>query len=421
MSNSSRSNSHANFKEQGPDIDLDDLERHIELERQKVMRHPVREDNHSRQHDPLAELARIVGQDDPFKSLLSEKQNTHYELRGALPSHEPDAEPHFNQPVYEDSAYEDELVAYQDRPVPSRQKSGKGLWLGASALGLLVLGGGYYGLKGSDPVTREGPVVVQASKEPVKIVPQNPGGVEIPDQNKQIYEKNPQTTKTNVLTKEEQPIDVRQVARVLNAEQAASGNAAPALGEPKRVRTVSVRPDGTIIPNSTNPSMLVPKPAMPTEPALSTSSLMPPALIPQEKQPVPVARPKREIAQKSIEGSNTAQTGSLQKREKTPIIDTTTLMRPESTHSSGVAPSSSGSFVVQLAVRPSQEQAQLAFQKLQQQHASQLSGLSPIIRRAEVNGQTVYRIRVGSFSKDDAGLLCSRLKGEGAQCFVAKN
>jgi cell division protein FtsN len=44
-----------------------------------------------------------------------------------------------------------------------------------------------------------------------------------------------------------------------------------------------------------------------------------------------------------------------------------------------------------------------------------------LIRKAEVNGSTIYRVRVGPLSKDEASSLCSKLQGQGGQCFVAKN
>ena len=46
-------------------VDLD------EIERQLANAHPAPASHPSGRHDPLAELARIVGQDDPFQSILS--------------------------------------------------------------------------------------------------------------------------------------------------------------------------------------------------------------------------------------------------------------------------------------------------------------------------------------------------------------
>lgn len=75
---------------------------------------------------------------------------------------------------------------------------------------------------------------------------------------------------------------------------------------------------------------------------------------------------------------------------------------------------------MQLGVRPSEAEARSAFSQFQQKF-SELQGQAPIIRQAEVNGSTIYRVRVGPLSKDEASALCAKLQGSGGQCFVAKN
>ncbi len=52
---------------------------------------------------------------------------------------------------------------------------------------------------------------------------------------------------------------------------------------------------------------------------------------------------------------------------------------------------------------------------------SQLAGKPELIRQAEVNGKTIFRVRVGPLAKEAASSLCNSLQGEGGQCFVAKN
>jgi cell division septation protein DedD len=75
---------------------------------------------------------------------------------------------------------------------------------------------------------------------------------------------------------------------------------------------------------------------------------------------------------------------------------------------------------VQLGVSPSEADARTTLQRLQQRYP-ELGGATPLIRKAEVNGNTVFRVRVGPMTRDDASALCSKLQGQGGQCFVAKN
>ena len=79
-----------------------------------------------------------------------------------------------------------------------------------------------------------------------------------------------------------------------------------------------------------------------------------------------------------------------------------------------------GGFSVQIGVRASESDAHAAFRQMQGKY-SQLSGQPALIRQAEVNGKTIYRVRVGPLAKNEAASLCSALQGEGGQCFVAKN
>ncbi|HEX8376033.1 MAG TPA: SPOR domain-containing protein, partial [Geminicoccaceae bacterium] len=74
----------------------------------------------------------------------------------------------------------------------------------------------------------------------------------------------------------------------------------------------------------------------------------------------------------------------------------------------------------QLGVRTSQAEAQAAFKQMQGKF-SQLNSQPALIRQAEVNGKTIFRVRVGPLGKDEATSLCSQLQGAGGQCFVAKN
>lgn len=79
-----------------------------------------------------------------------------------------------------------------------------------------------------------------------------------------------------------------------------------------------------------------------------------------------------------------------------------------------------GGFSVQLGLANSEAAAQTSFASFQRKY-SDLAGMPALIRKAEVNGSTIYRVRVGPLSKEEASSLCSKLQGQGGQCFVAKN
>jgi hypothetical protein len=82
-----------------------------------------------------------------------------------------------------------------------------------------------------------------------------------------------------------------------------------------------------------------------------------------------------------------------------------------------------GAYAVQLAAPGSEQEAQSMSTRLQTKYTSELEGLQPTIHQADVNGRSIYRIRVSGLSKADAVALCLKLKAAGgdAACFVAKN
>lgn len=78
--------------------------------------------------------------------------------------------------------------------------------------------------------------------------------------------------------------------------------------------------------------------------------------------------------------------------------------------------------MVQLGAPGSEAEARATFNTLQRRFSEQLGGQSPVIRRADVgNGRTVYRLRVGPFSRDEAVERCEALRAAGGQCFIARN
>ncbi|WP_332685539.1 hypothetical protein, partial [Bosea sp. (in: a-proteobacteria)] len=156
----------------------------------------------------------------------------------------------------------DEERAYE------QPRSRKGLWAAAALIAVTVAGVGVAMIfRSSGPTTgADGqPPVISADNAPVKVAPVNPGGAEIPNQNKQIYERSGETpaAETKVVNREEQPVDVKQATRSMAPRAAPADIAAalaagepgliavppvPGLGEPRKVRTVAIRPDGTPVP-----------------------------------------------------------------------------------------------------------------------------------------------------------------------------
>ncbi|WP_311275202.1 SPOR domain-containing protein [Methylobacterium sp. WCS2018Hpa-22] len=434
--------------------------------------------------DPLAELARIVGQDDPFRALLEARDSRataeprvqggrrepsfHDEAPAApagyaaAPSgyaqhaqHQVEPEPqaaHSAHPAdafdqylasVDHSAYaagpqdphgseayapeqDDRLNRAAERP---RQRS-RLVSVGAGLGVLVVCVTGALTWRSMNSSHSDGTVpTILADKAPLKIAPQKADGVEIPDQNKRIYDRNAKDDQIHIVNREEQPVDVAQAAR--SAQRAGEGGATPStgqqggntgpltetLGEPRRVRTVSVKPDTPPPPPQREAPVaqsVIPTMTLPGDGGGSTNASMHSRV---GKLPATTPAPTEEAS--APEPTAPASRAKAPQRVAAVAPDATSaLPTPAPAASASTAPVSG--YSVQLGVRTSEAEAQAAFKQMQSKF-SQLSGKPALIRQAEVSGKTIYRVRVGPLAKAEATTLCTELQGAGGQCFVAKN
>lgn len=486
-------------------IDLDALENQLKATYDQPGR--------ARKDDALAELARIVGQEDPFRALLSSERGAREprmvqptrdlsravaavpapvgddndrlparlpqapewraagepvqalstDSRDALTARQPagpeavhdhfDADP--GEPPIDAVRHGDESAGEDPRdygPLAAR-RSRKGLVAVASVLGLAAFGiAGAFAYKATGARAPNGePPVIKADLAPTKTQPQNPGGAEMPNQNKQIYERVGQASPphTKVIDRQEQPIDVSQAA-LRESAPALSGAAAgkatdasstisalaaspepprlgggmPGLGEPRRVKTVAVKPDGSILadaPASAPLPVARPAPQAAPAPAKPKPAATTPAAAPATPKPAPrvVVQAKTEDASARPSAGPLSITplaqNHLRPHRVAAAADDAAPVATASTHSAG------GDYTVQLGAPGSEKEARDTFASLQRKFPSHLGSHQATIRKADSGGRTIYRVRVGALSREQATSLCSRLQAAGGACFVAKN
>jgi SPOR domain len=178
--------------------------------------------------------------------------------------------------------------------------------------------------------------------------------------------------------------------RASNAQASPSGNA---TDEPKRVRTVTIRPeaasgapvsDGRALPPAARSA------APPVAPRASRDeplSLDPVASVPSEPRAQPRAR----------------ETAPSEPRLAS-------------------IPPSSGGYMVQVSSQRSESDAQASFKALQDKY-SQLRSRQLVVRRADLGSRGIYyRAMIGPFgSSEEAHQLCNSLKQSGGQCIIQRN
>ena len=332
-------------------IDLDELERQLRLSAEPNER--------AHASDPLAELARLVGQEDPFKDVfarpapqapaaadrrIGQEQidllnqfdaSKRPELR---PAHDFDA-PH--QPQHPDLGdYHHEAPPVDDyyepahppapvyaEPLQPRKAGGfrkRNLVLAFGMVGVAGLGiFAAFGMRSHSLLPKSSDVpMISAKNAPVKERPENPGGAEVPNQNKQIYDAGATTTgsagSAKVVNSVEQPVDLSTAPRAAvprvvlpgpatlpgggQPPSADASAAAPTIAsmpgvpsaEPKRVRSVAIKvgdsndaapqpapaaspaPAPTPAPTPSIASLIAPTPASSDTPTSASVPLPPP-------------------------------------------------------------------------------------------------------------------------------------------------
>ncbi len=320
----------------------------------------------------------------------------------------------------------DEDEMYDDAP---RKRRHGGLATALALIGCAMLGtAGAYAYRsyyGNPSSTQPPPVITADSTTPTKIVPASAGD---PQSGKAVQDRVATAGREQIVTKQEEPVALKDLGtqaapRVVlpapvapvqggsssgGAAAGASGSAAAASGEAKRVRTVTIRPDGTDV--SGRP-VGAPPPAGRALDASARATTTPPA----PKATAPATAPSRGgNAPLSLEPQSGEPAAAPPARARTAAVPA-----PETTSTT----SSTGGFVVQLSSQKSESEAQSSFRSLQAKFPNELGDRKPIIRRADLGNKGVfYRTNVGPFaSAQEASKFCASYKAAGGQCVVPNN
>jgi SPOR domain len=327
-----------------------------------------------------------------------------------------------------DRPYDEE--DYEEVP-SSRRRSG--LVMVAAVLGLAVLGtaGAFaYRAMFGGSLMPSLPPIIKASDGPNKIVPANPG----------TQAGGPSQAagsgSEKLVSREEQPVDLQdqtKAPRVISTipvtppgsapgvpapVMASPGGADPAFGAPptmgaaapapsgpKKVHTVTIRPDQMGGPPAV--AAAPPPPAATAAPAPAPASRAPAPLT--ARSPAPSGGGAEPLALVPAGGAAPA---SVHPR-------TAAVVEPAS-----VAPASpGGGYVVQVTSQRSEAEAKSAYRTMRSKYPDQLGNREAMIRRADLGSKgTYYRAMVGPFvSMEEAAGLCSGLKAAGGNCIVQKN
>lgn len=324
----------------------------------------------------------------------------------------------------------DPLEALEGARLRSRRPSRGPLYAAVAVVALCVTASaGYFGLRGGSGDGGEAPMI-RADASAVKIKPPVENTAD-PATTREIYEQIAKTPgETRVVANNEQPVDVEQTLRQQRAAAVAAGRlpseageenvtfGAPGvaplpthaanrdprsgLGEPRRVRTVAIGPDGKVRET---------RQAASTPPAAREVARVMPAATPAAK---PAPKPAQQVAKQEHRVPSTmvdeTPTGSVGTAQAAPAP----RVSPAAT-----ASVARGGFAVQLGAPGSEKEAKTLAASLKRKYAP-LSGHGTAVVKAQSNGRTIYRLRVPGLSREAATNLCQQLKAAGGNCFVAQ-
>jgi hypothetical protein len=379
----------------------------------------------------------------------------------------PDHQAYAQQPLYPagpevgamPAPHDDEF--YDDAPRGGRRK---GLLTVAAVLALAVVGTasavGYRSYFGG-PGASAPPPVIRASVEPSKVAPP-------PSSSAAAASSDPAASKFNfdrfadrskdeqVIKREEKPIDSKDLARpnlprtvldgapVASSRTGTAGNPPSTIGDPRRVRTVPIRPDqGDVAANtpSTTPENLLPAPqarqtiGFPPPPARSAESRpepaapqtaarsAPPRTVTASRAPVATSTSGNTPLSLSPNGGDTSAPPQVSAyrdaapQAPTPSRQANAAPVPRASSNGG------GRFHVQVASQKSESDAEASYRSIQSKYSNVLGGQPHTVRRADLGAKGVYyRAMVGPFaSREQAVQLCSSLKSAGGDCVVQAN
>lgn len=320
---------------------------------------------------------------------------------------------------------------------------------------IIILGmagiGGSFALKRNSIAPHE-IAMIKAADGPTKIQASDMADVAKPNQDASILDKSPPPTPVAVVNRSEEPVDLGAAPQASGSQMqvasAAPNSAAvvpvpapPALDtppqpfglagmiEPKKVKTVVVRPDGTIVSNDA-PQQGLPaiSPVVAPPRALENAAPTDNASAPKSTARV-AATPAGTAADTTsgeVESVSTEHSGPAAGKVKmrsahakpVKVADADADVTDANPQPTAGKP---GGFAVQLAAPPSEAQARQTMANLEKKFAGELGTYHLKYREASVADKSVYRVRVVGLSHEEAATLCQKLQAKGGNCFVVKD
>ncbi|MEM9678374.1 MAG: SPOR domain-containing protein, partial [Pseudomonadota bacterium] len=352
----------------------------------------------------------------------------------------------------DNSVFSDPSLQNQVEPVAAAPQKKSGKKVAAVIAAIALIGGGaafaysYFADSSADAPT------LMARTDAVKEKPKDAGGRVVPNQDQSVFKADDGAATAAPAQEQlqdgsEEPVAIAR-AKAEDRTTGIDGATPGRLVQPRRVRTVTVRPDGTIVSSTADdaPSAVVPNVSLNplTDIGVAPSATPAPtaAPTPVPTQTVAPSAPSTGFTYNAPTAPSStdapapdplsvASAPSAAEPVKTPVqaVPTPKPTAPAPTpptsaatvNEDGISTGPAPPFAVQVSSQRSAAAANQTYRTLSRRYASLLDGKGVDIRRIEISGRGVfYRVRIPAQTQVEANSLCSDLKAQGGDCFVTR-
>ncbi len=261
-------------------------------------------------------------------------------------------------------------------------------------------------------------VTIQPDSAPARVAPAQVEGASAPE-GQALFDHKGGNGVAKVVAGAEQPADLKAAVDNAQAAAGAAGVATPAPPTPsdqaapgpqtdslfpavKKVRTVAVRADGSLVGGSAAAGAAAPLQATSALPSLAASAP------PPDVAPAPTSGPVAKSTQRAA--ALTTSAPKVQAHPKAPKAEV-----------AQEAAGGSGGYAVQLSGEPSEAAARATAKRLTAKYSGALEGRHAAPVKANIGARTVWRVRVGHLSEEKAKSMCAAVKSAGGSCFIARD
>ncbi len=318
--------------------------------------------------------------------------------------------------------YEDDANDSYGYP-PSRPPRRRLVALGCAVAGTVAFAGFILSTysRGGQTATDGGPPVIQAETAPTKLRPEQPGGIDVPHQDKLVYEHLTHSDKEgrpqveHLLPPPEQPLPrpvvsaiPEQPAAVASTGHALRDDGPPAGASPPPVQAQAALPPA--LPPTGQSSEVAALPSAPPRPRTPAPA---PVAVPRSPAPPPAAVPAPRAS-----SPPPAQAAP----QAAPIVAAPKPIPPPSAAPSNATPSGgSGGFRIQLASLRSETEAQTEWKRIAGRYPGVVGGLSMHISKADLGEKGIfYRVQGGGVDEARAKTICAQLNAQKVGCVVVR-